>query len=145
MDALSPDDFAKIALALAGATDRARVLASFGLDEERWVALESEFQERLSSGLSAYPADADGPPPEIGQMANAFESESRDTHEAIPFDLYVDVTRAMQKGDLSSALDDAGLDLPTYLRAHEYWVRAMTRDPALAQRFLARLNRRENR
>jgi hypothetical protein len=121
------------------------VLASFGLDEERWVALESEFQERLSSGLEAHPADADGTPPEVERMARAFSSERRDTNEPIPFDLYVEVTRAMQKGDLTRALEDAGLDLPTYLRAHEWWVRAMTRDQALTQRFLDGLSRQGSR
>jgi hypothetical protein len=148
VDALSADDFAKIALALASlgkTTDRAQVLASFGLDEERWVALESEFQERLSSGLAAHPEETDDAPPEVGLMARAFSSESSDTKEPIPFDLYVEVTRAMQKGDLTHALDNAKLDLPTYLRAHEYWVRAMTRDAALTQRFLDQLSRQGSR
>ncbi|MGZ3419349.1 MAG: hypothetical protein ACXWUG_08810 [Polyangiales bacterium] len=145
MDSLSPDDFAKIALALASATDRAEVLASFGLDEERWAALESDFQERLSGGLAAHPETDDGAPPEIELIARAFSSESRDSGEPLPFDLYVEVTRAMQKGDVTHALTNAKLDLPSYLRAHEYWVRRMTREPELTQRFIDQLNRQGSR
>ena len=83
--------------------------------------------------------------PRSSLMARAFSNERRDTNEPIPFDLYVEVTRATQKGDVTHALDNAKLDLPTYLRAHEYWVRAMTRDPALTQRFLDQLSRQGSR
>lgn len=138
MDRLSPDEFARIALALAATDDRAVVLASFGLDEARWASVEDAFQARLSEDIAAHPADADAVPPEVEALSRAFAREREGRAEAVlSFERYVELTRAMRNGDAAAALAKASIDLAAYLRAHEHWVQQMTRDPALAQRFLA--------
>jgi hypothetical protein len=134
-------EYAALAAALAEPTaDRERVLASHGLDEQGWAALDEHFQDRLGRAMSD---DADGLPPLVAAYADAFaraRAALAQDRGVISIERFADATREIRRrGDPLPALAHAGVTLDEFLRANEHWTRRMLEDPALLARFRARL------
>src|SRR5262249_55900028 len=111
-----------------------------GLDETSWGAIDREFQDRMSRALDE---DSDGVPAIIARYAEAFERARRalrQDREILSIERFGDATREIRRlGDPMAALGALGISLADFLRANEHWTRRMLEDPALLQRFLARL------
>src|SRR4051812_16274297 len=100
-------------LASAG-DDRAAVLARHGLDERRWEAIDTRWQERLSAALDA---DGDGVPPLVAAHAAAYEAAQSALAPPISLAQLAEVTRLLHgSGDLRASLARVGITLASYVR-----------------------------
>lgn len=135
------ETYAALAAALAeGERPRAAVLGEHGLDEASWGAVDRDFQDRMSRALDE---DSDGVPEIIARYAEAFERARRALRQdraILSIERFGDATREIRRlGDPMAALGALGISLADFLRANEHWTRRMLVDPALLQRFRARL------
>jgi hypothetical protein len=132
---LDLESYARLAAALvAPGVDRDAVLASHGLDEDSWEAIEQDWLERLSE---ADDAAGDGEvPPLVAAYAEAFaRAQAEQAGEVLTFERYLEITRALSRGrDMAQLLDRFGIDLPTYLHSHRIWTVRMASDRELAER-----------
>jgi hypothetical protein len=131
------DAYARIAVALARAgAKRDAVLAAHGLDEGRWQEIDDAWQARLSEAMGAV-GDDEGVPPLLAEYSAAMERAQADDSQVVPFERFVEATRAVRKGggDVVKALERLGLSPDAYMRANRHWTQQMTRDEGLAERF----------
>ena len=140
-DAFDVAEYAALSATLAEPScDRAAVLATHGLNEEGYAALDRHFQDRMSRAMDD---DHDGVPPLVAAYAEAFErarAALRRDQDVISIERYADATREIQRrGDPLPALSRVGISLEQFIRANEHWTRRMLEDPALLARFRARL------
>jgi hypothetical protein len=130
---LSVEAYARLQVALADPqADAAAVLAMYGLDEERWAALDGEWQARIAA------ADSDeGVPPLVAAYAEAFVKAQRArAEEPIAFERYVELTRRVQRAsDVPALLRELHVTFDQYLAAHAHFATRMASDPDLADRF----------
>lgn len=131
---LDLEAYATVMAELAAAGDaRAEVLARRGLDEDRWDALDAEWQARLSEALDE---DGDGVPALLAAYAAAYEAAQRALASPLPLEQFARVTRLLQAtGDMQAALAREGVTLSDYVRSSEHWSRRMAEDPAEERRF----------
>jgi hypothetical protein len=118
---------------LASAGDaRAAVLTRLGLDEERWDAIDTYWQDRLSEAMDA---DDDGVHPLVSIYAAAYEAAQRSL-APISLEQFAEVTRLLHaSGDLQASLSRVGVTLAEYVRGSEHWSRRIPQDPELDRRF----------
>jgi hypothetical protein len=138
---LDVTEYATLAAILADpACDRERVLASRGLDEDAWNALDRRWQDRLALAMEE---ESDGIPPLIAAFAEAFErarTATRKVESVISIERFAEATREIQRrGDPTAALAQVGVTLEEFIRANEHWTRRMLEDPDLLARFRAKL------
>ncbi len=137
--------FARVAVELAAAReDREQRLARLGLDEDAWEAIEEAWDARLAEA-----EDAEGPDGDIPALVAAHAQAFADAQGGrartaatsadaggVPFERFVALTRAMQRGGrLDEVLAAERTSLETYLAAHAHWTRRMLEDPALHRAF----------
>jgi hypothetical protein len=139
---LDVTEYATLAAILADpACDRERVLASRGLDEDAWNALDRRWQDRLA--LAMEEEESDGIPPLIAAFAEAFErarTATRKVESVISIERFAEATREISlRGDPTAALAKVGVSLEDFIRANEHWTRRMLEDPELLARFRAKL------
>lgn len=121
---------------LASADDaRAEVLARHGLDEARWEALDTLWQDRLSAAMDQDPDD-DGVPEIISAYAAAYEAAQRAIAAPISLDQFALMTRLLEaSGDVRASLARVGISMADYVRGSEHWTRQLAGDPELERRF----------
>lgn len=127
--------YAALAAALASpGTDRAALLASRGLDEETWNALDDAWQTRLSE---AQDEDELGVPALLSAYAEAFSRAQRERSPALlSFERFLEASREMKRGtDMASILKRLDVTLEDYLRSQAHWTATMIGDAELAARF----------
>jgi hypothetical protein len=130
------DAYARLVVGLgrAGAR-RDAFLASHGLDEARWQAIDDGWQARLSESLDAT-GDAATVPPFVDAYARAMERAQCGESQIMTFERFVQATRAAQQGgELGKNLERLGVGIDDYLRASRHYTLAMTEDDALAETF----------
>jgi hypothetical protein len=142
----SPHDdverYAELSAALAGAQDRAALLAAHGLDEDAWAALDARWQHRLSAEL----ASAEGLPPLVTRHAEAFARALRAAGAPVPLALFVEATVVVQRGgDVGAGLSRLGLDVGRYLAASRWFSAQAASDPAMANQLADALARAVSR
>jgi hypothetical protein len=126
-------------LAAAGEA-REAVLARHGLDEERWDAIDTAWQARLSEALAD---EGDGVPAILSDFAAAYEAAQRALAPPITLEQFARVTRLLAaSGDLPAALAGADVSLGAYLRGSEHWSRRLAEEPETERRFEAALRAR---
>lgn len=140
---LSLDAYAALVVALAeGALPREQLLRAQGLDEERWAALDADYQARLSQALDE---EHEGVPPLIAAYDEAFARARAAAHPGearLSLERFADATREIQRrGDPLAALGHLGITLADYLAASAQWTRRMLAEPEIGERFRARLSR----
>jgi hypothetical protein len=119
-------------LAAAGVA-RAPVLASHGLDESSWAAIDDHWQAALSAALDA---DDDGIPEILSVYAAAYEAAQRALGPPISIEQFAQVTRLLHAGaDVRAALAKVGVTLADYVRGSEHWSRQLAGDPEIERRF----------
>lgn len=120
---------------LASAGDaRDEVLARHGLDEARWEALDTRWQDRLSEAMDQDPDD--GVPELLAAYAAAYEAAQRSIAPPISLDQFALVTRLLEaSGDVRASLARVGVSLADYARGSEHWTRQLAGDPELERRF----------
>jgi hypothetical protein len=137
---LSVEAYARIQVALSDPeADASLVLASHGLDEELWNALDREWQARIS----AAPEQEDGGIPLlVAAYAEAFAKAQRARAASpLPFERYVEVTRALQKSrDVPALLKKLDVSFQSYMAAHAHFAREMIFDSDLSERFTRALS-----
>ncbi len=125
-------------LAAAGA-DRAAVLASHDLDERRWDAVDTAWQQNLSAALDA---DEDGVPALVSEHAASYAAAQRALALPISLEQLAQVTRLLgASGDLRASLAKAGVALDAYLRGSEHWTRHIVEDPETERLYREALRR----
>jgi hypothetical protein len=131
---LDLEAYATVMAELAAAGEaRAEVLARRGLDEVRWDAIDTRWQERLSEALAE---DSDGVPALLAAYTAAYEAAQRALAPPISLEQFARVTRLLQAtGDLHAALAKVGVTLSDFVRSNEHWSRRMAEDPAEERRF----------
>jgi hypothetical protein len=114
--------------------DRDALLASVGLDEERWEVIDAHWQEVLSEELEV---EGDDVPPAILRYAEAFLAAQRQAGgHAIDLERFAACACAVRATrDPKAALEKLGVTLTEFLRASQHWTPQLARDPALAARF----------
>ncbi len=135
--------YAAIAVEIAdGAGDREEVLARHGLDESGWDAIEDAWHVRLSDASDPCPDDTEVPPllaAYADAMARAQKARAG-TAGIASFEQFAEAMRLFQRGgDMTAALQRAGLSLTEFLRASQHWTARLATDPELAARFEALL------
>jgi hypothetical protein len=134
------DAYARLAVALsrvAGVAGprRGELLATHGLDEARWQAIDDAWQTRLSEALDAM-GDEATVPPLVEAYSRAMERAQTADSQLMAFERFVQATRAARAGgDLGKNLERLGVTVDDYLRANRHYTLAMTGDDALAERF----------
>jgi hypothetical protein len=139
---LSVEAYARIQVALSDPeADAATVLATYGLDEERWTALDREWQARIAD---APESEEGGIPALVLAYAEAFAKAQRARAAApIAFERYVEVTRKVQRSrDVPALLKQLKVSFEQYMVAHSYFGAQMLGDPELAERFTRALEAR---
>ena len=127
MDLDLPTYAAVMAELAATGAERAAVLARHDLDERRWDAIDTEWQQRLSAALDA---DEDGVPTLISEHAAAYAAAQRALAPSISLEQLAQVTRLLAaSGDLRASLAKVGVALDAYLRGSEHWTRRIVEDP----------------
>jgi hypothetical protein len=141
---LSVEAYARIQVALADAYqtddgDPRVVLSSYGLDEEQWNAIDREWQARISAATET---EDGGIPPLVAAYAEAFAKAQRARAAApIPFERYVEMTRALQKSrDVPALMKQLGVSFQQYMAAHAHFAQEMIVDSDLAERFARAVN-----
>lgn len=131
---LDLEAYATIMAELAAAGDaRAEVLTRHGLDEDRWDAIDTEWQARLSEALDE---EANGVPALIAAYTAAYEAAQRALASPLPLEQFARITRLLQAtGDMQAALAAEGVTLSDYIRSSEHWSQRMVADPAEERRF----------
>ncbi|UQA55437.1 hypothetical protein [Polyangium aurulentum] len=131
---LDLEAYATVMAELAAAGDaRTEVLARHGLDEDRWDAIDSHWQERLSEALAE---EAEGIPALLAAYTAAYAAAQRALTPPMPLEQFARVTRLLQAtGDLQAALAKVGVTLSDFVRSNEHWSRRMAEDPAEERRF----------
>jgi hypothetical protein len=114
-----------------------RVLASHGLDEDAWDAIDAHWQGRIDEALATESSDV--MPPLVEAYAKAFaRAQRRTAGEVLPFDKFVEVTRAVTSGEpMAEVLKRNGLTLERFLKTQQHWTTRMVQDEELARRFRA--------
>ncbi|HZO13207.1 MAG TPA: hypothetical protein VFB62_08105 [Polyangiaceae bacterium] len=125
--------YARLAAQLATAdTHRDELLAAHGLDDDGWDALEEEWMERLSEAEEG--ANGDGVPELLTAYAEAFAAAHAELAVLLPFERYLEITRALSRGrDLTQLPERFGVDLATYLSSHRHWTARMATDQELSE------------
>lgn len=114
---------------------RSAVLASHGLDEASWEAIDEQWQERLSAELDD---DGDGVPGLLAELSSAYAAAQRASAEPITLEQLAEVTRRLAaSGDLRASLAHVGVTLVGYTRGSEHWTKLMSADSSLARQFEA--------
>lgn len=131
------DAYARLAVGLGCAGSRRdALLASHGLDESRWQAIDDLWQTRLSDALDAIEDDEATVPPLVAAYARAMECAQSGESQVMAFARFVEATRvARAGGELGNALERLGVTIDDYLRANRHYTQAMMEDDALAERF----------
>lgn len=127
--------YARLAAQLAAAgAQREELLRAHGLDEDGWDAIEGVWLERLSQAENEQ-GQTDGVPQLLADYAAAFTAAQTELAGVVlPFERYVEITRAMSRGrDMAQLLDRFGVDLATYLHSHRHWTAKMATDADLAE------------
>lgn len=129
--------YAALGAALADTSaDREAVLATHGLDEAGWEAIEEAWQHRFDAADEAH-GEAEGIPPLLAAYAEAFARAQATRGGAVmPFERFVEVARAFARGDdAQGLLRRFGTTLEEYLGAQRDWTARMLEDSELAGRF----------
>lgn len=131
---LTIEAYAALMAELAAAGEaRAQVLARHGLDEDRWDAIDTRWQQRLSEALDE---EGDGVAELVSVYASAYEAAQRALAPPIALEQLALVTRLLgASGDLRASLAKAGVTLADYVRGTEHWSRLLASDPELERRF----------
>jgi hypothetical protein len=127
--------YARLSAQLAAAgSERDALLASHGLDEDGWDAIEQVWLERFSQAEDVH-GQGDGVPQLLAAYAEAFTAAQTELAGVVlTFERYVEITRAMSRGrDMAQLLDRFGIDLATYLHSHRHWTVKMASDRDLAE------------
>lgn len=128
--------YAELAATLADpAVDRAAILETHGLDEERWETLDNAWQARISADEDAC---ADNIPPMLAAYAEAFARAQRARQKTalLPFEKFIELVRALrQGGDAAATLQRFGTTFPAFLASQQHWMDQMMKDDALAERW----------
>lgn len=120
-------------LAAAAGDGRAAVLARRGLDEERWDALDTFWQDRLSEAMAD---DSDGVSPLLASYTAAYDAARRALDAPISLQRFAEATRLLQvTGDLRSALARAGISFAAFVRGSEHWSPRIAREPEIERQF----------
>lgn len=136
IDDVDIEAYARIMAALCEAGPaRADVLARSGLDEDRWTAIDTRWQARLSEALDEDQGDGIVPPL-VSAYTAAYAAAQRALGPPISIEQLARVMRLLQaSGDLRAALAKASVTLADYVRGAEHWSRRIAEDPALARQF----------
>lgn len=129
--------YASLGAALADPSEaREALLATHGLDEAGWDAIEEAWQGRFDAADEAH-GDAEGIPPLLTTYAEAFaRAQATRGGAGMPFEGFVDVARAFARGDdAQGLLRRFGTTLEDYLAAQRDWTARMLEDAELAGRF----------
>lgn len=120
------------ALAQPG-VDADTVLASFGLTEVEWDALEDACDARLNSEDN----DDEKTLGYLGQIAQGLHATNTSIVEpGVDFDTWLAVTRACRTGaQFEAQLATRKIALQDFLSAQAYWIQRMAGDPALLARY----------
>jgi len=134
---LSLEAYATLMAELIAAGDaREEVLARHGLDEERWDAADTFWQERLNDALDDQEEEEGSGL--LAKYSAAYEVAQRALLAPIALEKFARVTRLLQaSGDLQSSLAKAGISFAEYVRSSEHWSRRMAEDPEEERRFEA--------
>ena len=126
--------YAAVMAELVAAGDaRAAVLARYGLDEERWEAVDAAWQARIEEAMAE---ESEGVPALLAAFAAAYEAAQRALAPPIPLEQFARITRLLQAtGDIQAAVAKVGATLADYVRSNEHWSRRMTEDPTEERRF----------
>ncbi|WP_437663367.1 hypothetical protein [Sorangium sp. So ce1182] len=119
---------------------RAEVLARRGLDEDRWEAIDTAWQARISAAIDEA---EDGISPLLSAYAAAYEAAQSARSPPISLEQFAQATRLMQaSGDVQAALARAGVTMADYVQGSQHWSRRIVEDPELERRFEAALRGR---
>jgi hypothetical protein len=115
--------------------DRAALLETYGLDENRWDALDDTWQARISAAEDANPNGMSSLLAKYAEgFARARRARSRDP--ILTFDRFLEVVRALRHGgDVGATLQRLGTTLPSLLASQQHWMEQLLKDDELAERF----------
>jgi hypothetical protein len=130
------DAYARLTVALSRAGEaRDTVLATHGLDEDRWQAIDDVWQARIAEAMDEG-TDEQPVSPFVEEFAKAMDRAQSDDSQVLTFERYVQATRAMSRGgDVAKSLGALGVTVDAYVQANRYWVRRMATDDELAGAF----------
>src|SRR4051812_32295039 len=99
---------------LAAAGDaREAVLARHGLDEARWDAIDTRWQDRLSASIDV---EDDGVPEILSRFAAAYQAAQRSFASPISVQQFARVTRLLQaSGDIRASLSRVGVTMAQFV------------------------------
>jgi hypothetical protein len=132
----SIEEYAQVMAELASAGDaRRQILACHGLDEDRWEAIDANWQAQLSKAMEQE-SDADGVPEILSRYTTAYAAAQRSIAPPISLDQFAMVTRLLDTSDdVRASLAKVGVTFADYVRGSEHWARQLAGDPALARHF----------
>jgi hypothetical protein len=111
-------------------------MASHGLDEGSWEAIEDAWQERLTAAEEAH-GDADGVPDLLVRYAQTFARAQAERGDVLPLDRFIRCLAAAKTAtDLPHALAKLGVTLAQFLRSNQHWMAKAQEDPELLDRLL---------
>ena len=130
------DAYARLFVALSRAgTRRDEVLATHGLDETRWQAIDDGWQARLSDAVDQG-TDEVPVAPFLAEFSRAMDRAQSDDSQPISFEKYVEATRIVRLGgDVTRTLRQLGLTAEEYVRGNRFWMQRMAKDDELSARF----------
>jgi hypothetical protein len=126
--------YARVMAELAAAGDaRGEVLARHGLDEARWEAIDTRWQDEISAAIDV---EDDGIPEIVSAYAAAYEAAQRSLGPPISIEQFARVTRLLQaSGDVRASLARASVTMAEYVRGSEHWSRRIAEDPEIERAF----------
>jgi hypothetical protein len=124
--------------------DRERILATHGLTEEEWDAIDEEWQTKLSEATAADLGENEVIPPLVADFAQAFAKAqaAQAGGGVLSFEKYVEAARALSQPEPMAALQAVGVTFAQFVKAQQHWLQAISEDEALREKLERALNGR---